>query len=356
MSNEKRSAYSRLKIFAHPQKVQDLLEDRVSAPVHIRIKPTNNCNHKCFYCIYDPSVGNMHIAINRNDEIPREKMMEILDNLNIMGVKAITWTGGGEPLIYPHIEEALEKTIRYGIDFAILTNGQALEGRKAELLADAKFVRVSVDSVNSEQFERIRRKSGKLFHRLIKNIGDFARTRKPECEYGVSFLINKENSNSVYEAARLFKQLGLERIRFAPIWTKEGSAYHDSIRQDVNEQIARARQDFEDKNFEVYDTYGSFFDIQGRSQRTYSKCYRMQINPVIAADCGVYFCQNKAYDPSGLLGFIKDRSFKELWFSKEAAEKFKTFNPKEVCKHQCTHDQKNIDMHEVKNSMGDNFA
>jgi len=38
-------------------------------------------------------------------------MLEILSDFKEMGVKAITFSGGGEPLIYSHIEEVMKKAL-----------------------------------------------------------------------------------------------------------------------------------------------------------------------------------------------------------------------------------------------------
>ena len=162
--------YGGLKIVWHHDKLDSLRKGIVTAPICVRIKPTNRCDHRCFYCSYDPDVEETNIlsyGFNRNDEIPFEKMMEILDDFKEMGVKGITFSGGGEPLIYPRIEEVLKKTIQNGIDLSIITNGQKLEGKKAEYLYNAKWVRISLDSCKPETFCQSRRIPEVLFEKLV---------------------------------------------------------------------------------------------------------------------------------------------------------------------------------------------
>ena len=60
------------------------------------------------------------------DRIPREKMMEIVDDLIEMDVRAVTFSGGGEPLIYPHLAETVQRLAAGGIRIGCLTNGAAL--------------------------------------------------------------------------------------------------------------------------------------------------------------------------------------------------------------------------------------
>ena len=51
----------------------------------------------------------------------------------VWGVKAVTFSGGGEPLVYPYITETMEKVLDAGIDLSIITNGSMLKGRNAQL-------------------------------------------------------------------------------------------------------------------------------------------------------------------------------------------------------------------------------
>ena len=91
------------------------------------------------------------------DRLPREKMMEIADDLAEMGVKAVTFSGGGEPLIYPHITEAVNRLGESGIKLATLTNGSHLHEDIAEAFARyGTWIRVSIDGWDAESYAKIR--------------------------------------------------------------------------------------------------------------------------------------------------------------------------------------------------------
>ena len=66
----------------------------------------------------------------RKDILDKNKLFEILDDFKDLDVKAITYSGGGEPLLYPYITEVLKKTKDNGIDLSIITNGQLLKDDK----------------------------------------------------------------------------------------------------------------------------------------------------------------------------------------------------------------------------------
>jgi molybdenum cofactor biosynthesis enzyme MoaA len=120
----------------------------------------------------------MHDDMKRIDEIPVNKMMEILKDLQKIGVKAITYSGGGEPLIHKDIIPILKKTLEYNIDLSILTNGQNLRGEIAEIMTKAKWLRVSMDYWNMDTFKKSRRRSNKMFLQIIENVLHFSRIKE----------------------------------------------------------------------------------------------------------------------------------------------------------------------------------
>jgi len=333
--------YSILKIFHHPEKLKALAEGRVSAPLYVRVKPTNTCCHNCFYCVYNPEFSSIHPESNREDMIPREKMMEILDDFKNMGVKAVTYSGGGEPLTYPHIIETLKKTLEYGIKLSMITNAQKLNGEAAEILYNANWVRVSLDYCNPDIFSRSRNIHKEHFHQVKKNIEKFSQNKNPACDFEVNCVVHEFNCENLFEIAEFCKNLGISNVRFAPVWKKNFRDYHLPFKDKAIEQIEMAKK-LIDNNFDVGSTYDRYFNKNtGEDVRDYPRCFYMEIVPVIAADQNVYTCHNSAYETEGKVGSIKDKPFKELWFSPKTAEFFKNFDPRERCKHECSNDEKN---------------
>jgi radical SAM protein with 4Fe4S-binding SPASM domain len=341
--------YSVLKTFHHPQKLSSFLEKKVTAPIYVRIKPTNTCPHNCFYCIYRFEFSGIHPESVRTDMIPKEKMFEILDDLKAMGIKAVTFSGGGEPLHYPWINEVLKKVLDSKMDFSIITNGQLLHNEAAELLSQAKWIRVSLDYPDAETFSKIRGVPPTFFDQIKENIKKFGRMKNSNCSLGVNCVINEHNYDKVIKIVELCEELGIDNLRFAPVWKSSYEEYHKNIKDEALRQIEEARKN-SPPGMEIGSTYGRYFDgSTGGSVRAYDRCYYMQIVPVIAANQNVYACHNSAYDPEARIGSIKDRSFKEMWFSRETEDFFNNFNPKKSCQHECSNDEKNKILNEFIN-------
>ncbi len=338
---EKATPYSNLKIFAHAQALADIGAEKRIAPIYIRIKPTNYCNHKCYYCSYADSALGLRDSVNRQDQIPQDKMREIISDISDMGVKAVTFSGGGEPLVYPYIVETMRSVLEAGIDLSIITNGQLLRGERAEVLTDAKWVRISFDSADAETYAKVRQLPLEAFDEVCDNIQKFSRMKKAECELGINFVINHENAGQVYRMAEMVKGLGAKHIKYTARVTKDLFAYHEPFQKDVIEQIHRAKSQLEGDGFRIINKYESDFDSVLVFHRCYDKCYVNRIFTVIAADSRVYFCHDKAYVEEGVVGDLKNQSFRELWFSDETVKRYQEFNPEKECNHHCVYDDRN---------------
>jgi sulfatase maturation enzyme AslB (radical SAM superfamily) len=343
------NVYADSKLAFHKKKLEDLTKGKISAPIYVRVKPTNVCNHKCFYCGYEEDIRRNNM--DRISSIPFEKMMEILSDFKDMGVKAVTYSGGGEPLVYPHIVETMKRTLENNIDLSIITNGQKLEGENAELLTKAKWVRISSSESDAKTFAETRKRPESWFDELIGNIKNFARAKKSDCEFGINFVVSQKNVSNVYDSIAFFRDLGVNHVKITPVWMENFLEYHAKIRGGVEEQIQRARDNFSGETFQIYDTYEKDFEHSGLNKRLYGKCYHMQIVPVIAADSKVYFCHDKAYKPNGELGSIEETSFRELWFSDKAKGIFDNFDPRVGCKHHCANDQRNLLTKQMLNNL-----
>lgn len=338
----KATPYSNLKIFAHAQQLNKVHEGERIAPIYVRLKPTNYCNHHCYYCSYADSELGLRDIVHKQDQIPWEKMQEIISDFGSMGVKAVTFSGGGEPLVYPYIVETVERMKKAGVETSIITNGQLLNGERAAVLRDAKWVRISFDSANAETYARVRNIPLKAFDEVCRNIEEFAKIKEKYCELGINFVINHENADQVYDMAALVKKLGVNHIKFAARITKDLFEYHAPFKERVVEQLHRAQAELEDEYFRVINKYEGDFDTAMVFGRQYHKCYIQNLVTTIAADCKVYFCHDKAYVSTGIVGDLKDKSFKELWFSDEVRKRYQNFDAQIECRHHCVYDDRNI--------------
>lgn len=336
---EKATPYSNLKIFAHLEELQKVKNGERIAPIYVRIKPTNRCNQNCYYCHYRNPYLDLD-QYNPTDEIARDKMYEIIKDFKDIGVKAITFSGGGEPLLYPYIEETMEAVLDAGIDLSIITNGILLKEKKAELLSRAKWVRISQESGYAQTYSKIRGVKEEAFDILCENIKSFAKMKDRECELGINFVIGPNNYKEVYRAGKLMQELGADHIKYTALMSNDADKVHEPFKSDVIKQIHKLADENTGK-FKVINLYESDFDSNAVFGRNYSHCAIKDYVTVIAANSKIYYCHDKAYLSEGEVGDISQRSFKDVWFSNDTLQKFRSFNPRETCKHHCVYDDRN---------------
>lgn len=336
---EKATPYSNLKIFAHLEELNRVKKGERVAPIYVRIKPTNLCNQNCYYCHYKSPYLELD-QYKSTDEIKREKMLEIIQDFKDIGVKAVTFSGGGEPLLYPHIEETMEAVLEAGIDLSIITNGSLLTGKKAELLSKAKWVRISQESGCAETYAKIRGVKEDAFTKLCENIKNFAKMKNADCELGVNFVIGPNNYKEVYQAGKLMQKLGANHIKYTALMSNDAEKMHAPFKAEVIEQIHKLIEENE-TDFRIINLYESDFNSNAVFGRNYDFCAIKDFVTVIAANSKIYYCHDKAYLSKGEIGDISQKSFKEIWFSDDTTQKFRLFNPRQICQHHCVYDDRN---------------
>jgi MoaA/NifB/PqqE/SkfB family radical SAM enzyme len=323
-----------LKVFKYPEKIRSLPADQpILPPIHIRIKPTNICNHDCWFCAYRQDDFQLGETMVEKDQIPLDKMMEIVDDIVEMKVEAVTFSGGGEPFVYPHLYQTAKRLTDHGVRVGSLTNGSRLNGELAELFAEkGTWVRVSLDGWDGTSYAKARHVKETEFDKVLRNMESFKRL-KGKCLLSAVIVVGRDNAPHLYELIGRLAPLGIDSIKISPvIVSNDGAqthAYHAGHHELVVEQLGRAVRDFGHLT-ELSNAYDNQLQTFTKG---YTWCPFLQIRPVIAADLNVYSCQDKAYNPDGLLFSIKDRRFRDAWMDNKA--QFMKVDPTRHCNHHC---------------------
>ena len=332
-------SYSQFKVFHHHDRLDMLDAGERCAPIYIRIKPTNACNHNCYYCTYAAGNSVNRGSVNRADSIPWPKLREIIRDMADMGVKAVTFSGGGEPLTYSHIREAAEMVCEAGIDYSLISNGQLLKGETARAFVRAKWVRVSLDSSDGDLDCKMRGLTWGAFDDVCANLEEFSKIKAANCVLGINYVVGNENYHLVYQAAKLVKELGADNIKFSALAGAEDDKRDSKA---AIRAIQHAKEDFEDEHFKIVSNYEQELTEEFLSERQFDYCYTKELVTVIAADQKVYLCHQRAYDPRAVLGDLKNASFKEVWFAPETIVRAKALRPRCDCKNPCVYEERNI--------------
>ncbi len=118
-------------------------------PVAIEIHPTAMCNHRCIHCSYK----------ERNESrasLSKEVMDRLIDSVIHMKIRAVYFSGGGEPTLYPGLKDYIEKLYANGVEGSIITNASCFADMGLIEVADRlNYIAVSVPGIEMDSFQTI---------------------------------------------------------------------------------------------------------------------------------------------------------------------------------------------------------
>lgn len=182
-------------------------------PVHVELDLTDRCNVACYFCNQQD--------VRTKQQIPYDRIVELLDELVAGGLRSVRLSGGGDPLFHREILQVLEAlTARGVIVDNLTTNGVNLTPPVVErLLANGcREVIVSLNAVDAADYHRMMAVKPGTFDKVLENVRHLVATRTTSLpEVVVQFLFDRENFQRIAEMARLGDSLGADRITIGPI-------------------------------------------------------------------------------------------------------------------------------------------
>lgn len=127
-----------VKLLQNVQVLESIQKDGAIPPVHAQVIVTNRCNLKCSFCSCAKD--------DRQTEMGIGMVIELVLALRRCGTKAVTITGGGEPLLHPFFAEIIQAFSAANIQIGLVTNGLRLNKLDARTLNAITWIRISHSS------------------------------------------------------------------------------------------------------------------------------------------------------------------------------------------------------------------
>ncbi len=313
------------KIYANVDRVIQHIETGYAPPVLVEVDPSNACNHSCNFCLS----AYIHFAKYKGTEtfsramMSREVLMQLCEDFVNMGVRAVNWTGGGEPTLNRHLKEAIEYCGSHGIKMGIFTNGSLLDKRDLfEAMVDhMTWVRFSIDAGTKETYNDVRiAKKGQDWDKMLSNLGrlvEVNNSKGKKIDIGVGYVVSPDTYKEIVDFAKVFKEFDLTYCQYKPeIIIREKGGQQRSLefwRDEVQPRLDEAKQILGDK-FQVngYKLEDLALDRE-KFGRDYKRCIGSQISPCVGADGYVYVCTNHRGWKQYSYGNLYDTSFQDIW-------------------------------------------
>lgn len=319
--------YAEEKGLYHTDRLAEIRHGRHPNPVHLQLIVSDLCNHDCSFCAYRQSgytsnqlfgeiKADGSYTHNPNRLIPTEKVLEILEDAAELGIKAIQFTGGGEPTVHREFPLFLRRAHELGLETALVTNGQNLNEETRRELLQSTWVRVSIDAGREETYREVRRVREGVFQRVQDNVRALVEARNAAGQdwpyIGAGFVVTRENWREILEGVDIAERMGVDNLRFAAVFTNQDEDYFAGFEKRAHELAAQAEARSR-PGFKVTDNFRvRFADLKQRSPE-YERCAYQRLTTYIGADQNLYRCCILAYNERGLLGSLKGRRLADFW-------------------------------------------
>ena len=329
-----KGAYSDLKAGWHLDKIETIRRGGQTVPAQVQLILSDLCNQDCHFCAYRMTGGFSSEQFgesgnkNPNRKIPTAKAIEIVDDCASLGVKAIQFTGGGEPTVHPDHLAIMEYAQDIGLETSLVTNGVLFREGWEGVLPRMKWVRVSIDAGNADEYAAVRRVKPEFYERALENITALAAEIKKQgtdCLLGVGYVITRENWADAYEGVLRIRATGAANVRLSAMFSTEGAAYYDGIYDSIKVEIERIKS-LATAEFAVVDLFGDRIADLVQHAPDYEFCGYQQFNMYVGGNLKVYRCCSTAYTKHGEVGDLTNQRLSTWFYSREKHFSYSDFN------------------------------
>lgn len=284
---------------------------------------TNRCNNRCPGCC----------GVNENNaELSKEQIDEIVRDLKQMENRGVILSGGGEPLISPYFEYAVNLIRKNGMKIGLNSNGFALNEQKARLIANnCEYFRISLDAGSPEMYKKTHGMPKDAFYKVIDNMKLFVKVCneiESETSFGVGFLTSQDTKEDMERFVILTKESGADFAQFRPF---TGDFCN------ILDEYMRLKEKYEDNSFKVKASIQKYREMDAGGERDYTKCKGMFFSTVITADAKMFACLHHRQEEPYFLGKIGEQTIEEIFQSPRIREVYQTIDCRK-CPKLCRND------------------
>jgi radical SAM protein with 4Fe4S-binding SPASM domain len=281
-----------------------------SFPTFMNVELTNVCNLQCPVC--PTGAGLLRRKKEYIDLGLFERLMEETSPHLLM---VMLW-GWGEPLLHPSFHETVRIARSHGVLPLLSTNGQLLEKEdvREKLLAHPpECLIVAIDGLTDETNSRYR--VGSKMEPVLEGVRRLTEERRrlgqESPHLNMRYIVMKHNEEELDRVEGFARRHGFDSLSIRSLSTVEN-------RGDVQRNMAPSKPEWR-----AYE-----YRNGRRMKRETFSCHIAFTCSAVFADGSVVVCDQDAHTSQVLGRFGNGRSFKNIWFGKEASSLRKVIRKK----------------------------
>jgi len=329
---------AQVKMLWHLDRLAEWHQTGDTFPLLIEINPTNRCNEACRWCIS----GNTHLS---NPAMAREERAErlrevaahpaisghperelglafvdltrFLREARLLGLKAITWSGGGEPTTYSRFPDAVVEATNAGLEQGLMTNGLYPSTYLPIVGTHLRWMRVSLDTLDPAKYAYHKRSNGlAAVMRNIKEVVNYP------VQVGINMNLAPWNVDEVRAIAEWSRDIGAAYFQVRPILglpfeLRGNEPYREQPRLDWLQSVKPTLRDVETirtDRFRVCVSWDKFKDLEDpQFGRSYKQCLAHHFVCILNADGDLCVCMYHLGDRRFSFGNIYEQSVADIW-------------------------------------------
>jgi len=323
-----------------------------SNPLVVELDTTEVCNLACPGCISED-------MLETKNRFSDKRLMQLGEEFNAVGVKAVILIGGGEPLAHPRVGEFMNYLGENDIHIGITTNGTLIDKYLDVIAKYSNWTRISMDAGSDEMYNKLRpSKDGvSKFHKVVENMRELAKIKKGKLGY--SYLIRtaadgfglESNIHEIYDAAVLARNIGCDYFEVKPSYQYADGIDHALVKHS-KEDMDKARieinrlDELETASFSIVKSINlesSLNGIENPQDKEYTTCPVTELRTLICPS-GVFVCPYWRGKEKFKVGELNNSSFVDMWNGEKRNEVMGFLDPSKHCSFHCLRHESNLEV------------
>jgi wyosine [tRNA(Phe)-imidazoG37] synthetase (radical SAM superfamily) len=292
--NDPYNPFNSMKILIWNEHLKAYAKDEFPIPITSDTDPTNHCNYNCSHC------NAQKYRAKGKFMLSEEQLIEMANIHGDWGIVSTCIAGGGEPCLNPHLDKFIRQLSFNNVDSGVITNGSVMTESQMEAITDCcRYTGFSMDAGNADVFIEIKNiKDKNIFNNVIHNLEKLCSMRikkNSRIDIAFKFLMFPSNVHTIFEAAKLAKNCGVQHFHLRPGCTDNlqsdlnlKKVVFDNVIDTAKNQIELSKE-LECETFKVFGVQHKFGEKWQRKVN-FKKCRAVSIMPTFGADGYVHLC------------------------------------------------------------------